>query len=160
QLKGVIPDVLLPDPYAFIELGEKEMDNPMPWDEIPKAEYAEFKNINYPAVLKKSQARVKKSPQFTLIESQAKEVKSKKDDTKYSLNLEKFRAEQKQFREQNKKYDELKKEIPGFSGQLLIDDVTKFGSDTTRLNRENRWVKNVTKDIYIHEATNVINDIK
>ncbi len=160
QLKGVIPDVLLPDPYEFIDLGEKEMDNPMPWDEIPKADYVEFKNINYSSVIKNSQARVKKSSQFNLIESQAKEVKSKRDDTKYSLNLEKFRAEQKQLREQNKKYDELKKEIKGFSGQLLSDDVAKFGSDTTRLNRENKWVKNVTKDIYIYEATNVINDIK
>jgi carboxyl-terminal processing protease len=160
QLKGVVPDVLLPDPYAFIDLGEKEMDNPMPWDEISKADYAEFKNINYSSVLKGSQSRVKKSSQFTLIEAQAKEVKSKKDDTKYSLNLDKFRAEQKQLRDQNKKYDDLRKEIKGFTGQLLPDDIAKFGSDTTRLNRENRWVKNVTKDIYIHEASNVINDIK
>jgi carboxyl-terminal processing protease len=160
QLKGVTPDVLLPDPYEFIDLGEKEMDNPMPWDEISKADYVEFKNINYPSVIKNSQSRTKKSPQFNLVEAQAKEVKSKRDDTKYSLNLEKFRAEQKQLRDQNKKYDELRKEIKGFSGQLLPDDITKFGSDTTRLNRENRWVKNVTKDIYIHEATNVINDIK
>lgn len=160
QLKGVIPDVLLPDPYAFIDLGEKEMDNPMPWDEISKADYTEFKNINYPYVIKNSHNRIKKSSQFTLIEAQAKEVKSKKDDTKYSLNLEKFRAEQKQFRDQNKKYEELRKEIKGFSGVLNPEDIAKFGSDTTRLNRENRWVKNITKDIYIHEATNVINDIK
>jgi carboxyl-terminal processing protease len=160
QLKGVVPDVLLPDPYAFIDLGEKEMDNPMPWDEISKADYVEFKNINYSYVLKSSQARVKKSSQFNLIEAQAKEVKAKKDDTKYSLNLDKFRAEQKQLRDQNKKYEELRKEIKGFSGQLLPDDITKFGGDTTRLNRENRWVKNVTKDIYIYEASNVINDIK
>lgn len=160
QLKGVTPDVSLPDPYEFIDLGEKEMDNPMPWDEISKADYVEFKNINYSSVIKNSQSRVKKSPQFNLVEAQAKEVKSKRDDTKYSLNLEKFRSEQKQLRDQNKKYDELRKEIKGFSGQLLPDDITKFGGDTTRLNRENRWVKNVTKDIYIHEATNVINDIK
>ena len=160
QLKGVVPDVLLPDPYAFIDIGEKEMDNPMPWDEISKADYVEFKTINYTQVLKSSQSRIKKSTQFNLIEAQAKEVKAKKDDTKYSLNLEKFRAEQKQLRDQNKKYEDLKKEIKGFSGQLLPDDITKFGSDTTRLNREYRWVKNVTKDIYIHEASNVINDIK
>ena len=160
QLKGVVPDVLLPDPYAFIDIGEKEMDNPMPWDEISKADYVEFKTINYTQVLKSSQSRIKKSTQFNLIEAQAKEVKAKKDDTKYSLNLERFRAEQKQLRDQNKKYEDLKKEIKGFSGQLLPDDITKFGSDTARLNRENRWVKNVTKDIYIHEASNVINDIK
>lgn len=160
QLKGVTPDVLLPDPYAFIDLGEKEMDNPMPWDEIPKVDYTAFKNINYSSVLKNSQSRVKKSSQFNLIEAQAKEIKAKKDDTKYSLNKEKFRAEQKQFREQNKKYDDLKKEINGFSGMLLKEDLDKFGNDTTRINRENKWLKNVTKDIYIHEATNILNDLK
>jgi carboxyl-terminal processing protease len=160
QLKGVTPDVLLPDPYAFIDLGEKEMDNPMPWDEIPKVDYTAFKNINYTSVLKNSQTRIKKSSQFNLIEAQAKEIKAKKDDTKYSLNKEKFRAEQKQFREQNKKYDDLKKEINGFSGMLLKEDLDKFGKDTTRINRENKWLKNVTKDIYIHEATNILNDLK
>jgi len=160
QLKGVIPDVLLPDPYAFIDLGEKEMDNPMPWDEIPKADYTEFKNINYSNVVKNSQARIKKSPQFMLVEAQAKEVKSKKEDTKYSLNLEKFRTEQKQLRDQNKKYEDLRKEIKGFNSELLSEDVAKYGADTVRLNRETKWVKNVAKDIYIHEATNVLNDIK
>jgi carboxyl-terminal processing protease len=67
QLKGVVPDVLLPDPYAFIDLGEKEMDNPMPWDEISKADYVEFKTINYTQVLKSSQSRIKKRNQINLI---------------------------------------------------------------------------------------------
>lgn len=160
QLKGVIPDVMLPDPYAFIDLGEKEMDNPMPWDEISKATYDEFKTINYPTVIKNSQQRIKKSPQFALVENQAKEVKEKRDDTKYSLNLEKFRAEQKQFRDQNKKYEDLRKEIKGFNANLLDEDKLRFANDTTRLGREDRWAKYIAKDIYIHEASNVLNDIK
>lgn len=159
QLKGVTPDILLPDPYAFIDLGEKELDNPMPWDEINKADYKEFDMINYPAILKKSKARVEKSPQFTLVEQQAKEVKQKKEDTRYSLNLEKFRADQKQLREQNKKYEDLKKEIKGFNAMLLDEDKQRMGSDTARLGRENRWAKAVSKDPYIYEATNVINDL-
>lgn len=160
QLKGVTPDVLLPDPYAMLELGEKELDNPMPWDEINKANYAEFTNINYPAVVKGSQARVKKSTQFGLIEQQAKEIKSKKDDTKYNLNLTKFRAEQKQIREQNKKYEDLRKEIKGFSAQLMDEDLAHFANDTAKAGREKRWAGNVAKDIYIHEAANVLNDLK
>ncbi|MDX2174382.1 MAG: carboxy terminal-processing peptidase [Bacteroidota bacterium] len=160
QLKGVTPDVLLPDPYEFIDLGEKEMDNPMPWDEISKANYEEFKTINYPLVIKNSQQRIKKSTQFALVDAQAKDVKSRKDDTKYSLNLEKFRAEQKQFREQNKKYEDLRKEIKGFNASLLDEDIAKFGSDTSRAGRETRWAKNIAKDIYIHEANNVLNDLK
>jgi carboxyl-terminal processing protease len=161
QLKGVTPDVLLPDPYSLIELGEKEYDNPMPWDEINKATYTEFNNINYPAVVKNSHKRTKASPQFALIEEQSKEVKLKKDDTKYSLKLDVFRAEQKMLREQNKKYEDLRKDIKGFSASLLSEDQKRLAvGDTSRLNRDTKWVQNVSKDVYIHEASNVVNDIK
>jgi carboxyl-terminal processing protease len=160
QLKGVIPDVLLPDPYSMIELGEKELDNPLPWDEINKADYAEFNSINYNSIVKNSNNRVKKSPQFLLIEQQAKEVKAKKDDTKYNLVLTKFRAEQKQIREQNKKYDDLRKEIKGFNAQLLDEDKMRYANDTTKTGRETRWANNIAKDLYIFEASNVLNDLK
>lgn len=160
QLRGVTPDVLLPDPYALIDRGEKELDNPMQWDEISKADYKVFNTINYPLVIKNSQKRVEKSSQFALVEQQAKEVKMKKDDTKYNLKLENFRAEQKQLREQNKKYEDLRKEIKGFNASLLDEDKLRVANDTSRLGRENRWAATVAKDIYIHEASNVINDMK
>lgn len=160
QLKGVTPDIILPDPYAFIDLGEKEYDNPMPWDEITRANYTEFDIINYPKVIKNSHKRVSTSSQFGLIELQAKEVKLKKDDTKYNLNLAVFRAEQKQLRDQNKKYEDLRKEIKGFEASLLDEDKLRLASDTARLNRETKWVKNVSKDLYIYEAANVLNDMK
>lgn len=159
QLKGVTPDILLPDPYALIDLGEKEYENPMPWDEIAPAAYIPFSDINYSKTIKNSAKRVAVSPLFGLIEEQAKEVKEKKDDTKYTLNLEKFRAEQKQLREQNKKYEDLRKEIKGFNGALLEEDKLRLANDTARLNRENKWSQNVAKDIYIYEASNVINDL-
>ena len=160
QLKGVTPDVMLPDPYALIDIGEKQLDNPMPWDEIGKASYTEFTNINYPIVVKNSQKRVKSSAAFGLIEQQSSEIKVKKDDTKYNLKLESFRAEQKEWRDQNKKYEDLRKEIKGFDASILEEDKLKASNDTTRLGRENRWAKNIAKDIYIYEASNVINDLK
>ncbi len=159
QLKGVTPDVLLPDPYELIELGEKEMDNPMPWDEIKKANYTEFNSINYNNLLKNSTARVKKSDQFKLINEQSKEIKSKKDDTKYSINLDKYRLEMKYFKDQNKKYEDLRKEIKNFNGTLLEEDKLKSSADTAKLGRENRWANSISKDIYIHETTNILNDL-
>lgn len=160
QLKGVTPDIVMPDPYSMIDLGEKELDNPMPWDEIAKAEYSEFNNINYSNIVKNSQARIKKNPQFTLVENQSKDVKARKDDTRYSLKLDKFREEQKALREQAKKYEDNRKEIKGFNAYLMDDDKMKFGTDTSKAGRENRWAKNLAKDIYVHEATNVLNEMK
>jgi carboxyl-terminal processing protease len=160
QLKGVMPDITLPDPYAFIEVGEKEMDYPMPWDEIKKATFDEYNEINYSKLKKQSNERVKSSAAFKLIETESKELKEKKDDTKYTLKLDKYRAEQKQLREQYKKYDDLKVDIKNFSAELLNYDKEVFKNDTTKLNKEIKWTKNIQKDNYIFEAANVLNDMK
>ncbi len=160
QLKGVMPDVVLPDPYAFIEVGEKEMDYPMAWDEIMKATYDEYTNINYQKIKKASTERTKASSAFKLIETESKELKAKKDDTKYSLKIDKYRAEQKQLREQYKKYDDLKIDIKGFTAELPGYDKEVLKNDTLKLNRETKWIKNIQKDNYIFEASNVINDMK
>jgi carboxyl-terminal processing protease len=160
QLKGVMPDVVLPDPYAYIEVGEKELDYPMPWDEIMKASYDEYSKIDYSKIKKGSTERVKSSGAFKLIDTQSKELKAKKDDTKYNLKLEKFRAEQKQLREQYKKYDELKVDIKTFTADLPSFDKEVLKNDTIKLNKEIKWTKNVQKDNYIFEASNVINDMK
>jgi carboxyl-terminal processing protease len=160
QLKGVMPDVSLPDPYAFLEVGEKDMDYPMPWDEISKAMYQEFKTISYDKLKKASNERVKQSAAFKLIDAEAKELKAKKDDTKYNLKLDKYRAELKEWREQNKKYDGLKQDIKGFNASLMLFDKQRIEADTTKLNREIKWTKNISKDNYIFEASNVLNDMK
>ena len=160
QLKGVTPDVVLPDPYALFDIGEKDMDFPMEWDVMAKANYNYFTYIDYDKMKKQSDLRVKANPTFKLIETEAKELKAKKDDSKYNLAMEKYRAEQKQIREQNKKYENLRKEIKDFNAELLQVDTDRFASDTTRLGRENRWVKNLAKDIYVHEATNILSDLK
>ena len=160
QLRGVTPDINLPDPYFFIETGEKELDNPMPWDEIAKADYTAFDNIKYDKLKKKSNDRVAKNKEFMLVSGEAKEFKAKKDDTKYSLNLDKYMAEAKKYKDDSKKYDELKKDIKGFNVTLLNDDIARLSADTTKLNREKKWAGNIKKDFYLHEASNVIGDMK
>jgi carboxyl-terminal processing protease len=160
QLRGVMPDISLPDPYLYIETGEKEMDNPMPWDEIPKAAYVPLDNIKYDKLKQKSETRVKKDKEFVLVSKEAQEYKAKKDDTKYSLNLEKYMAEAKKYKDENKKYDELRKDIKGVDVTLLNADIQRLSADTTKLSREKKWAGNLKKDFYINEASNVINDMK
>ena len=160
QLRGVTPDISLPDPYALIETGEKELDNPMPWDEMPKASYTPFTNIKYAKLEKQSQARIQKNKEFILVNEEAKEFKAKKDDSRYSLNLEKYMAEAKKYKEENKKYEELRKDISGFDVTLMDDDIKKMTDDTLKLSREKKWAANLKKDYYLHEATNVVDDMK
>ena len=160
QLRGVTPDINLVDPYFYIDSGEKELDNPMPWDEMPKADYAVFNSIKYDKLKKESLTRVDKNKEFKLVSEEAKEFKEKKDDTKYSINLDKFMAEAKKYKDDSKKYDEFKKDIPGVDISLMNIDIQRLSADTTKLNREKKWALNLKKDFYLDEASNVIKDMK
>ncbi len=159
QLRGVEPDIALPDPYSMIETGEKELDYPMPWDEIKKAIYEPYTFLNYSKIKKNSDDRIKKSKSFQLIQEEAREIKAKKDDSKYSLVLDKYRKEQSTLKENNKKYDELQKEIKGFEVKLLKVDEDAMKNDSTKILREKNWVKSLKKDVYLHEASYVIGDM-
>jgi carboxyl-terminal processing protease len=159
QLRGVEPDIALPDPYSMIETGEKELDYPMPWDEIKKATYVPYTFLNYSKIKKNSDERIKKSKSFQLILEEAREIKAKKDDSKYSLVLDKYRKEQSNQKENNKKYDELQKEIKGFEVKLLKVDEDVMKNDSTKILREQSWIKSLKKDVYLHEASYVIGDM-
>lgn len=39
QLKGVVPDIVLPDRYEYLKFREKDNTAALPWDTIPRAEY-------------------------------------------------------------------------------------------------------------------------
>ncbi len=160
QLKGVVPDIALADPYSMLDVGEKELDNPLAFDEMEKAAYVEFKNLDYAKLLKNSQARMKKSKAFGLVEEEAKELKRKKDDTKYNLSLAKYRAEVKEIREENKKYDDLKKDLKDFDANLVKADVEALANDTTELSKNKKWAEALKKDFYLQEAANIIGDMK
>lgn len=162
QLKGVTPDITYPDPYALFDSGEKDTDYPLQWDEMSKATYSPYSYIDYDKAKKSSETRIKNNATFKLIETEAKELKAKKDDTKYNLALEKYRNEQKEWREQNKKYENMKKDIKDFNAELLKVDIANYTakSDTTHLGRDTRWAKNLSKDVYINETTNILADLK
>ncbi|MBL7883569.1 MAG: carboxy terminal-processing peptidase, partial [Bacteroidia bacterium] len=161
QLKGVTPDIILPDPYYLLDQGEKEQDYPLPWDEILPAKYQSWK-VNYEIEKLKtnSNARVKSSNGFGILNDAAKRLKKQKDETIVSLNYDKYMAEQKKFKEESKKIEELEKEIEGFDIYALKADAPITEGDTVKIAKTKDWYKNIKKDIYLNETLHIINDIK
>lgn len=161
QLKGVIPDIVLPDPYYLLDQGEKEQDYPMTWDEIPAANYTPLKPSYAISKLKaSSEARLKTNPGFELLNDAAKRFKKQKDNTMVSLNFDKYMAEQKEYKAETKKMESLDKEIPGVDVIPLKVDAAAMAGDTTKLNKAKDWYKSIKKDIYLNETIAIINDMK
>lgn len=160
QLKGVTPDIVLPDPYYLLDQGEKEQDYPMAWDEITPAKYDVLKPSYSVEKLKTSSAsRVKANAGFGILEEAAKRLRKQKDNTIVSLNYDKFVAEQKKYKEEAKKMEALDKEIPGVEVMSLQKDVI-VESDTTTATRLKDFQKAIKKDIYLNETVAIMNDMK
>lgn len=159
QLKGVIPDVVLPDPYYLLDQGEKEQDYPMAWDEITPAKYASLKQAYSISQIKANSAeRIKSNPGFTILNDAAKRLKKQKDNTVVSLNFDKYVAEQKAYKAEAKKMDALDKEIEGVEVIALKGDAFPE-SDTVKVNKNKDFYKALKKDIYLHETVSIMNEM-
>ncbi len=162
QLKGVIPDIVLPDPYYLLDQGEKEQDYPMAWDEIAPATYQALKHAySIEKIKAASDERVKNNPGFAILNEAAIRMKKQKDSTVVSLNFDKYVAEQKRYKAESKKMETLDKEISGIEIlPLQADIVASVGSDTTKAAKVKEWYKSLKKDIYLHETISIMEDMK
>jgi carboxyl-terminal processing protease len=161
QLKGVVPDIVLPDPYYLIEQGEKEQDYPMAWDEISAASYKkENQKYSIEKLKKESLARIKKNEAFEIMENAAVRFKKRKDSTMVSLNMDKYVAEKKRYEAESKQIEKLDKEVTGLELIPVKSEGIVIAGDTAALAKEKEWFKNIRKDIYLHETILIMNDMK
>lgn len=162
QLKGVEPDIKLPDLYAYLDLGEKEQDYPMPWSQISPAPYKPWAGPYVPNLDRleaNSNTRLANNRNFILVKEEARELKQKSDDTVQPLKLTAFREQQKQSKAEAEKAEEIEtKDASSLDVTTLQADLNRMGSDTTRVNRAKRFSNEVQKDIYINEAVAILKD--
>ncbi|MFS4484139.1 carboxy terminal-processing peptidase [Hyunsoonleella sp. 2307UL5-6] len=162
QLEGVKSDVQVPGRFSFIEVGEKEKENPLPYDEIDPAEYKTWDNyFDYDNAISKSKARMSNNNQLKLIEENARWVKNQIDETEFSLNYKAYKQQIELNDEEAKRFDGISNYKTNLT--FLPTDFEKqlFASDTTNLQeKRERWYKSLSKDVYVEEAVNVLEDLK
>ncbi|MCQ2251501.1 MAG: carboxy terminal-processing peptidase [Bacteroidales bacterium] len=160
QLQGVIPDIVVPDSYQYMELGEKEMHNALPFDNIAKAQYSVCKNsYNKRKVVAASQKRIKANPVFEQIDQNAKRLKRRNDESLVTLNLDKYRQRQELLEKESEQYNKIGKDKTGVKAGFVSSDRTAAQGDTIKTKKFTKWFDELEKDIYIMEATNVIGDM-
>ena len=161
QLEGVSSDIVMPDRYAYLKMGERDVDNAMPWDKIDPADYTVWnKNANFNQAIANSKKRISQSSQFQLIEENAKWIDSRSEDNNYSLNIDKFKTAQNEIEEKAKKYKPLvnyKNTLKFTSLPYEMDEVNK---DAVLKEKRDRWHEALSKDIYVEEALNVLDDLQ
>lgn len=126
QNRGVIPDITIPSPLDYMKIGESDLPNPLPWDEIQPARFEPLRidpSVN--AVLKdKSKERLSSDPDVTFLQQDIEKVRARLETGTISLNESRRLEEKKvddQRNEQRKKIEERIQQVLAPTIHLVID---------------------------------------
>jgi len=159
QLKGVTPDIMLPDMYDLVDMGERKDENSMPWDQIAKADYKLNKpSVDFNSLIEASKKRAVANESFTIITKNAKRLKQQFDDNRYSLIEKKYIEQMKETKDLAKKMEDLNKNKKVLPVSYMAVDLPNFHKDTTSTRMNDEWLKIIGKDPYVAEAANVLSD--
>ncbi|WP_423818107.1 carboxy terminal-processing peptidase [Salinimicrobium sp. TIG7-5_MAKvit] len=161
QLEGVKSDVVVPDRYSFIDIGEKDQKNPLPWDQIEAASFEEWNGyIDFEETLSNSQKRMAENEQIDLIRENAEWIRDQRNSTTFPLNYAEYSREMELNEEQAKKFDRLSEYQSDLSFESLPYEIKLFEVDTVLSEKRERWHENLKSDIYMEEAVHVLEDMK
>jgi len=130
QFKGVTSDVVLPSLWDRNDIGESALKNPLPYDEVPPADYHKFNNpaLFLDELRNRSTTRVTASPEFKYINDDIARLKETLDGNKVSLNEKTRReemAKQKALKEQ-RIAERAKCKTPEFKVYIVtLDNASK-----------------------------------
>jgi carboxyl-terminal processing protease len=161
QLEGVKSDVVVPDRYSYIDIGEKDMDNPLPWDQIEAASFEVWDGyIDFEETLSSSKERMANNDHISLIRENAEWIRDQRNNTVYPLNYEDYKREMEQNEEQAKRFDQISEYKSNLTYESLPYEKELFTVDTVLAEKRKRWHKSLSSDIYVEEAVHVLEDMK
>jgi len=161
QLEGVKSDVVVVDRFSFIDIGEKDQKNPLPWDKIDSVDYTVWEGyFDNSETIRKSSKRMENNEQLKLIGENAKWIKTRMDENIHSLNYNKYRAQLKLNEEESKRFDKISEYQTSLTFESLPYEKELFKTDTILKEKRDRWHKSLSQDVYVEEAIHVLEDLK
>ena len=161
QMEGVYSDIALPDKYSYMNFGERNLEGALKWDMVPRAKYTEVNSYsNFSDVVNSSKESIANDPKFKLVDAYAKWLKNEQDDTVYSLKYNDYISEL----EKREKYVERFKSVFEYDSKLAFQspkhEKPLLKADVDLKEKRAAWHKNLSKDMYIAEALNVLSQLK
>lgn len=157
QLRGVIPDVVIPGRMELAKAREKDNPASLSWDEIGKVDYKPWtSNFSTDLVAVNANEQVKSNSTFKRMRLKIDSI-DKENERAYSLNINKYQAAQRQLKARYKQLEELLKLPNQLTVKNLEADDAKLTADKEKTEKNKRFLNTLKDDIYIDEAVKVTN---
>ena len=155
QFKGVSPDIVLPDPFAYMDTGEKSLDHAIPYNQVEEVSYDKWDKYQYNLKMLKenSSKRVEKSKRFKKISDSVEWFNDRKEKSERVLSLNAMIKDREEVNKKNEEFknDEEIQELKVTSFIKVTDDVTK--------EKKEEFEKTLRKDPVLEETMYIFNDI-
>ncbi len=162
QLKGVTPDIILPNSYHYIDTGEKEYDNALEWTEIDPKVYSQdvVKLQNKSKIVTLSNKRVEEDEKFKLILENANRLKVNRDQSEYPISIKEYGDLIEKRKKEASKFENLYEEDVDFLRvKNMAVDTTYINADESRIGRNEAWIEGLKKDFYLEETLFILRDL-
>jgi carboxyl-terminal processing protease len=130
QLEGVKADIVIPSLTDLPEIGESDLENPLPWDTIAPVKYTPINRVApaLDALRDRSSQRIAKAADFSELKSEIERFRKMRADKSVSLN-ESARQKEK---------DELKARVEATKQARLARATTKPAAYEVTLKNVNK----------------------
>lgn len=161
QLEGVSSDIVIPDRYSYIDVGERDQENPLSWDQISPVSFRPWhKQIDFERVLQNSRERLSANQYVALLDKEARFISEQRNDRRTALDLGSYRKEKESLKVRSKEFEALDNYDTAFSFSSLPYERALFDQDSILREKRDRWHKELASDVYLEEAIAVLKDLK
>src|SRR5690606_19600430 len=107
QYQGVNPDIILPDPYGYIEAGERTLKHALPEEYLTSLDIQKWEApADISRIQDKSSRRVAANKSFRQITGYVEKVNEERQDTRESLHLARIFAQQQKRKDELTRFEE------------------------------------------------------
>jgi len=178
QKRGVIPDIQLPSPNEYLEIGEGTLPHALPWDKIAPADFTKVEqdlNDVVSQLNQESQQRIAASEAFQNLNEDIANLRERLEHKKVSLNAGTRIDEILEDQDRRKKLESLVDSFEESSPDILtiefdekLDVVekvekyvasTKEDEDKEEDSDEDTTIRDYARDLHLKETLNILKDL-
>jgi carboxyl-terminal processing protease len=160
QLKGIVPDVLLPDPTSFVDSGERTLFHAIPWSTIAPAQFVKVPHAwKAPDLASASIARTSANADLSTVKKFAALMEARKAKTVMPLARAAWQADHKRSKAELEALDPKKHEPKPLMEVVPISPQEATVQDPRTQKRIDKWTDDLARDLWVDESTHVLSDM-
>lgn len=159
QLRGVVPDIIIPDRFENVKFREKDNPDALGWDTISRVRYATWNpGYSYQSIAQKAAQQIRTNPNFEGIRKTVNALDDFKNE-EMPLQIDEYKKMQSRVEALSKQLQNYTKLDNPLDVQSLDVDTKAIGNDTALVATQKQFIKGISTDIYVAETVDILNQV-